>query len=55
MFKLFVVGISFAGALLQAPAQPQADSAPPKPNDYAEAKANLAMAAGLQQGRPARR
>jgi hypothetical protein len=51
MLKLFVIGISFAAALVQAPpAQPpallrqnaasagQADAAPPKPNDYADGK-----------------
>src|SRR5258708_24131629 len=34
MLKLLVIGISFAAALTQAPA----DSAPPKPNDYADGK-----------------
>ena len=38
MLKLFVIGISFAAALAQAPAQPPADTAPPKPNDYADGK-----------------
>src|SRR6266545_4123969 len=38
MLKLFVIGISFAAALVQAPAQPPADAAPPKPNDYADGK-----------------
>ena len=38
MLKLFVIGISFAAALAQAPAQPPADAAPPKPNDYADGK-----------------
>ena len=41
MLKLFVIGISFAAALVQAPAQPPADAAPPKPNDYADGKAWL--------------
>jgi hypothetical protein len=34
MLKLFVIGISFAAALGQAPA----DTTPPKPNDYADGK-----------------
>ena len=38
MLKLFVIGISFAAALTQAPAQPPPDAAPPKPNDYADGK-----------------
>ena len=50
MLKLFVIGISFAAALAQTPAQPpallrqtaasagQADATPPRPNDYADAK-----------------
>jgi hypothetical protein len=37
MLKLFVIGISFAAGLAQAPA----DTAPPKPNDYADGKAWL--------------
>ncbi len=38
MLKLLVMGISFAAALAQAPAQTQADATPPKPNDYADGK-----------------
>jgi Protein of unknown function (DUF3089) len=46
MLKLFVIGISFAGGLTQAPAllrqsatsAGQADTTPPKPNDYADGK-----------------
>src|SRR5438477_12083856 len=34
MLKLFVIGISFAAALAQAPA----DTTPPKPNDYSDGK-----------------
>src|ERR1043165_995366 len=52
MLKLFVVGISFAAALAQAPeatarlrqtaaSAGQAETAPPKPNDYADGKAWL--------------
>jgi hypothetical protein len=37
MLKLFVIGISFAAGLAQAPA----DTTPPKPNDYADGKAWL--------------
>ena len=36
MLKLFVIGISLAAGLVQA--QPPADTAPPKPNDYADGK-----------------
>jgi hypothetical protein len=50
MLKVCVMGISFAAALAQAPAQTpaplrqsaasagQADTTPPKPNDYADGK-----------------
>jgi hypothetical protein len=38
MLKLIVIGISFAAALAQAPAQPPTDAVPPKPNDYADGK-----------------
>src|SRR5216110_3685393 len=38
MLKLLVMGISFAAALAQAPAQTQADATPPKSNDYADGK-----------------
>src|SRR5436190_8754765 len=38
MLKLLVMGIGFAAALAQAPAQTQGDATPPKPNDYADGK-----------------
>ena len=46
MLKLFVIGLAFASALSQAPTQPPADAAPPKPNDYADAKSWLCRPGG---------
>jgi len=44
--KLFVIGLALASGLLQVPTQPPADTAPPKPNDYSDAKSWLCRPGG---------